>query len=313
MASPVMPLAHSRSGRVRRCFPFRFKVYRGPADPERLAHHSEGDPVALNVTGALRKALSHPAREKAGIDRQIRAGQSALVALAGRKIPCPHSTAEPSHSAAPPNECGRPPEDRAADEGVLGEAEGGRPGGQHEGAAEGQVTESSPPGADGIRSAPCGRGPARRSADRGLPRIPPFFKGGPDRTHLAVDPLLLRDQVAEGLSQGGRYPRLILASSRGPLLQGELLTPRARLHPTRACHPKTSPKHSRSILAFSPDGCHAKCDGTARPGADREDLPTGRTIRLGLVYIICRGNAKSGGAAREPSGRVGWGTAERVI
>jgi hypothetical protein len=147
------------------------------------------------------------------------------------------------------------------------------------------VTESSPPRADGIRPAPCGRGPARRSADRGLPRIAPFFKDGPDRTHLAVDPLLFRFQLAEGLSQGGRYPRLILASFRGPLLQGELLTPRALLHATRACHPKTSPKHSRSILAFSPHGCyHAKCDGTARPSADREDLPTGRTTRLGLIY-----------------------------
>lgn len=45
--------------------------------------------MALNVTGALRKALSHLEREKAGIDRQIRAVQSALAALAGRKIPAP--------------------------------------------------------------------------------------------------------------------------------------------------------------------------------------------------------------------------------
>jgi len=172
------------------------------------------------------------------------------------------------------------------------------------------VTESSPPRADGIRSAPCGRGPARRSADRGLPRIAPFFKDGPDRTHLAVDPLLLRFQLAEGLSQGGRYPRLILASFRGPLLQGELLTPRALLHPTRACHPKTSPKHSRSILAFSRHGCHhAKCDGTARPGADREDLPTGRTTRLGLVYIISRGQCEVRGSSARAfrSGGLGHG------
>lgn len=177
------------------------------------------------------------------------------------------------------------------------------------------MTESSPPRADGIRPAPCGRGPARRSADRALPRIAPFFKDGPDRTHLAVDPLLLSFQLAEGLSQGGRYPRLILASFRGPLLQGELLTPRALLHPTRACHPKTSPKHSRSILAFSPHGCHhAKCDGTARPGADREDLPTGGEPPDWDWYILFPGgNAKSRGAAQEPSGRVGWGTAESVI
>ncbi len=45
--------------------------------------------MALNVTGALRTALSHLEREKAGIDRQIRAVQSALAALAGRKIPAP--------------------------------------------------------------------------------------------------------------------------------------------------------------------------------------------------------------------------------
>ena len=65
MASPVRPLAHLRSVRVRPCFPFRFKVYRGSVDPERLAHHSEGNPMALHVTGALRKALSHLEREKA--------------------------------------------------------------------------------------------------------------------------------------------------------------------------------------------------------------------------------------------------------
>ena len=83
------------------------------------------------------------------------------------------------------------------------------------------MTESSPPRADGIRPAPCGRGPARCSADRGLPRIAPFFKDGPDRTHLAVDPLLLRFQLAEGLSQGSRNSRLIPAFFRGtPFTRG---------------------------------------------------------------------------------------------
>jgi hypothetical protein len=151
------------------------------------------------------------------------------------------------------------------------------------------VTESSPPRADGIRPAPCGPGPTRRSADLGLPRIAPFFKDGPDRTHLAVDPLLLRFQLAEGLSQGRRYPRLIPTSFRGtPFTRGATHSQSsASSHPCLSSQDISNPKHSRSILAFSPHGCHhAKCDGTARPGADREDLPTGRTTRLGLVYII---------------------------
>lgn len=117
--------------------------------------------MALNVTGALRKALSHLEREKGGIDRQIRVVQSALAALAGRKIPAP----------------------------------------------------------TGLRS-------------------------------------------------------------------------------------RSTP------LAFSPHGRHhAKCDGTARPGADREDLPTGRTTRLGLVYIISRGQCEVQGSSARAfrSGGLGHG------
>ena len=69
--------------------------------------------MALNVTGALRKALSYLEREKAGIDRQIRAVQSALAALAGRTSPAPpglRSRPTPQHrrmSAAARRKIGR--------------------------------------------------------------------------------------------------------------------------------------------------------------------------------------------------------------